>query len=307
MTAIETRALTKRFGEVTAVHNLDLTVKEGEIFGLLGPNGAGKSTTLNLLLDFLQPTAGDASVLGRNPWMEARTIRERMGILPEGYGLYDRLTAREHLEFVVQMKSCDTSAEDILERIGLVNEENRPVGNFSKGMRQRLGLGIALVGEPDLLILDEPSSGFDPHGIREMRSIIREEKERGATVIFSSHVMQEVKMICDRVGIMNHGELIAVDTIEALHEQASTRETLVLSVDMIPESHRLTEIDGVSDVFVFDSTLQISYSTPEAKTQVLDEVNRTGTTIRNVEIEQTSLEELFVEYTAEKHSQEATI
>jgi ABC-2 type transport system ATP-binding protein len=198
MTAIETQGLTKRYGSgddaVLAVDGLDLTVEEGEVFGFLGPNGAGKSTTIDMLLDYGRPTSGTATVLGLDAQDDSEQLRERIGVLPEGYGLYDRLTGRRHLEFAVEWQDADDDPDEILDRVGLDDDDAaRPVGDYSKGMQQRLGLGMALVGQPDLLILDEPSSGLDPIGIREMRDIVRAEADRGATVFFSSHIMSEVR------------------------------------------------------------------------------------------------------------------
>jgi len=214
MPAITVDNLTKSFGQTVALDDLSFRVEEGEVFGFLGPNGAGKSTTINIVLDFARPTAGEISVLGMDAQRYSRDIRQRTGVLPEGVELYDRLTARQHLEFAIDSKNADDDPEALLERVGLVDAIDRKAGGYSKGMAQRLMLAMALVGEPDLLILDEPSTGLDPNGAREMRDIVREESERGATVFFSSHIMEQVEAVCDRVGILRDGKMVAVDSVE---------------------------------------------------------------------------------------------
>ncbi|WP_435363481.1 ABC transporter ATP-binding protein [Haloarchaeobius sp. DYHT-AS-18] len=299
MTAIETRGLTKEYNGVTAVDSLSLTVEEGEIFGFLGPNGSGKSTTINMLLDFVRPTRGTVSIFGLDPQSESRSVRKHVGIVPEGYDLYDRLTARKHLEFTVEMKDAACDPADILERVGLSGDADRAVGGFSKGMRQRLALGMALVGRPDLLILDEPSSGLDPNGAQEMREIVMEEVDRGATVFFSSHVLEQVEAICDRVGIMRNGSLVTVDTIAGLREATGGGSTVVLSVDENPTDHGLEEIDGVSAVTVGDGEVRVTCTDPGVKSSVIATVEAAGVSVTDISVEEASLADLFAEYTTQ--------
>ncbi|MFH5797686.1 ABC transporter ATP-binding protein [Haladaptatus sp. CMAA 1911] len=297
MAAIETKSLTKRFGDVVAVRDLDLTIEEGEIFGFLGPNGAGKSTTINMLLDFMRPSSGTATVLGYDAQEDSRAIRDRIGILPDGYHLYDRLTAREHLEFAIDAKSATNDPATLIDRVGLTQEEaDRKVGGYSKGMTQRLALAAALVGDPDLLILDEPSSGLDPHGIAEMRELLQREADRGTAVFFSSHILSEVDAVCDRVGIMNDGELVAQNTIDRLRELTGARSQLLLSVERVPTGLDVTSIEGASDVSVEESTLRVSFSDPATKPCVVQRVDAAGT-ITDIQSEEASLEELFTSYT----------
>ncbi|WP_123538653.1 ABC transporter ATP-binding protein [Halosimplex salinum] len=297
MAAIETAALTKEYGDVRAVDGLSLTVEEGEIFGFLGPNGAGKSTTINVLLDYVRPTSGDVSVLGIDPRERPEAVRARLGVLPEGYALYDRLSARKHVRFAAEMEGVDVDPEAVLERVGIADDADRAVGGFSKGMTQRLALGLALVGEPDLLILDEPSSGLDPNGAREMREIVREERDRGATVFFSSHVMEQVEAVCDRVGIMTDGDLVAVDTVEGLRGRLGAGSTLVVTVDAVPDTSGVEAIDGVTGVTVRDDALRVSCTDPGVKAAVIERVSAAGATVRDIDVEEASLEDLFTEYT----------
>lgn len=297
MTAIRSKGLTKKFGDFTAVHDLSLTVNEGEVFGFLGPNGAGKSTTINMLLDFIRPTSGEIAVLGHDPRNKPRAVRDRIGILPEGYDLYDRLSARRHVQLAIELEESSDDPDAILKRVGLADDSSRAVGGFSKGMRQRLALGMALVDKPDLLILDEPSSGLDPNGAQAMQRIVREETERGATVFFSSHILDQVEAVCDRVGIMNDGEFVAVDTVDGLRSASGSASTLVISVDEIPDAPGLQKIDGVSDVTIGEGALRIACSDPTIKAEVISRIEQAGASVIDIDVEETDLKDLFAEYT----------
>src|SRR6056297_3199544 len=235
MAAIEIDGVTKRYGDVVAVRDLSFEVEAGEVFGFLGPNGAGKSTTINMLLDFVRPTEGDIRVLGRDVHDESVAVREHLGVLPEGFSVYDRLTGRQHLEFAIESKGADDDPDAILDRVGLSGDGDRKAGGYSKGMAQRLVLGMALVGHPDLLVLDEPSTGLDPQGARQMRDIVREEADRGATVFFSSHILGQVESVCDRVGILRDGQLVAEDSIEGLRETTSADTVLRITAERSEE------------------------------------------------------------------------
>ncbi|MGM0592068.1 MAG: ABC transporter ATP-binding protein [Halobacteriota archaeon] len=295
MAAIETRSLTKRYGALHAVRDVDLRVERGEVLGFLGPNGAGKSTTINMLLDFVRPTTGTVSVLGVDPQRDPRVVRERVGVLPEATGYYDRSTARDHVAFAVEMKRVGDDPDVLLERVGLLDDADRPVAGFSTGMRQRLGLALALVGDPELLVLDEPLAGLDPRGARLLRDVVREERSRGAAVFFSSHIISQVETLCDRVAIMNDGELVAVDTIERLRSTAGVPETLVVAVESVPEGHAVGSLDGVEDVTVRDREFRVRCSDPTAKAVVIDHLAAAGATVRDIDTESVSLERLFVD------------
>ncbi|ELY87222.1 ABC transporter ATP-binding protein [Natrialba taiwanensis] len=305
MAAIETNGVSKRFDETHAVRDVDLTVESGEVFGFLGPNGAGKSTTINMLLDFVRPTTGAISILGVDPQEQPRVVRRRTGVLPEGYAFYDRLSGRRHVELAIDMYESDDDPIAILDRVGLTGDEDTAVGTYSKGMRQRLALGIALVDDPDLLILDEPSSGLDPNGIRTLREIVREEADQGTTVFLSSHVLDQVEAVCDRVAIMNDGTLLTVDTVDGLRETLDPNSTLILSVDTVPESvsQRLAELDRVDAVDVDaastgrDGTISITCTDSGVKSAAIGRVEDAGATVTDIGVEDSSLEELFAAYT----------
>jgi ABC-2 type transport system ATP-binding protein len=298
MAAIELDGVRKAFGDVQALRGVDLEVEEGEIFGFLGPNGAGKSTTINVILDFVRPDAGSARVLGRDVRRESVAVRERTGVLPEGYALYDRLSAREHLEFAIDSKDADQDAYPLLERVGLADAADRKAGGFSTGMQQRLAMAMALVGDPDLLILDEPSSGLDPNGARELREIVEQEAAEGTTVFFSSHILGQVEAVCDRVGIIRDGELVAVDTIAGLRENVGGGATLVVDVDTVPDDavSRLEALEGVSAVTVEATRLRVSCE-DEAKMDVVGELEEMGASVSDFTTEEAPLEDLFAAYT----------
>jgi ABC-2 type transport system ATP-binding protein len=297
--AIRTRGLTKRYGEnVLAVDDLDLTVYEGEVFGFLGPNGAGKSTTIDVVMDYVRPTAGEATVLGFDAQSATRAIHRRVGILPDGYGLYDRLTGREHLEYVIALKDADDDPDALLERVGLDETAvTRPAGGYSKGMTQRLALAMALVGDPDLLILDEPSSGLDPNGVRLVREITREHASRGKTVFFSSHILSQVEAVCDRVAILNEGRLVAVDSIDGLRDSLGTGSIVSVTVDEVPEALTVGGLRGVTSVSTDGRTVRATVTDPEAKVGVIDRVREDGAAVLDVSIRESSLEDLFAAYT----------
>jgi len=300
MPAIELHDVTKRYGDVTALRDLDLEVEDGEIYGFLGPNGAGKSTTIDILLDFVRPTSGEARVLDMNAQADSQAIRRRIGVLPEGFHVYERLTARQHLEFAIESKDANDEPEALLERVGIPDAIDRKAGGFSKGMQQRLALAIALVGDPELLILDEPTTGLDPNGAREMRAIIKEEAARGATVFFSSHILEQVEAVCDRVGILKAGELVAEDSIEALRAAADTSTTLTVTLDAVTDAavDAARDVPGVAEVSV-DGDRLVVRADSAAKTDVLDAVEATGVDVRDFSTEQASLDDVFAAYTEE--------
>ena len=301
MAAIELDGVSKRYGAVTALDDLSLTVDEGEVFGFLGPNGAGKSTAINVLLDFVQPDAGEVRLLG-DPIRreESAPIRDRVGVLPEGFGVYGRLSGRKHLEFAVDSKAADQDPDELLERVGLTGDGGRPAGDYSRGMQQRLVLAMALVGEPDLLVLDEPSTGLDPNGARRMREVVREEAARGATVFFSSHILGQVEAVCDRVGIIRDGEMIAVDSVAGLREASGAESVLEIAVGGDPSAAALDavrELGGVSEVRAAGDQVTVTLGGDVRKTAVLNALESAGVEVADFETRETSLEDLFTAYT----------
>ena len=302
MTAIELRGVTKEFADVTAVRGLDLTVEEGEVYGFLGPNGAGKSTTIDMLLDLVRPTEGTVRVLGRDATAEGVAIRQQTGVLPDGFAVYDRLSGRKHVAFAVRSKDADDDPDALLDRVGLLDDADRTAGGYSKGMRQRLALAMALAGDPDLLILDEPSSGLDPAGAKEMREIVRSEADRGATVFFSSHILEQVEAVCDRVGILRDGDLVAEDSVAGLREAVGGEETLEIAVGggaggaIAGAVDAVRDRDGVSRVDRDGDTLVVSCA-DGAKTRVIAALEDAGVPVADFRTREASLEDLFLAYT----------
>jgi ABC-2 type transport system ATP-binding protein len=223
--AIETRGLTKRYGGVTALDGLSMTVPRGEIFGFLGPNGAGKTTTVKLLLGLARPTAGEAWILGEPAG--GRRARQRIGYLPELFRYQAWLSAQEVLELHAELAGIPPAARrsevrGALDAVGLVRRADDRVGTFSKGMQQRLGIGVALLGAPELIFLDEPTSALDPVGRHDVREIIRELRQRGTTVFLNSHLLSEVEQVCDRVAVVDRGRAVATGGLDQLLGVSST-------------------------------------------------------------------------------------
>jgi ABC-2 type transport system ATP-binding protein len=297
MSVVDVTGLRKSYGDVTALRGVDLTVEEGEVFGFLGPNGAGKSTTINILLDFATPTAGEVRVFGENPQQDSIPVRRRTGSLLEGYGVYGNLTAREHLDHTIRTRDADDDPDELIARVNLEGDADRAAGDFSKGMKQRLALAVALVDDPDLLVLDEPSTGLDPNGARTLRSIVREERDRGATVFFSSHILEQVEAVADEVGILYDGEIVAEDSVGTLREELGAGSTLVVELAGAPDPLAGVEsLDGVRDVSFPDGRLEAVCDDADSKLRVLNRVSEAGL-LGEFDVREASLGEVFSKYT----------
>jgi len=221
-TVIEAEGLTKKYGHQTAVNNLNLQIREGEVFGFLGPNGAGKTTTILMFLGLTEPTSGKVRVIGFDPTRDPFHIKEKVGYLPENVGFYDDMDARQNLQYIARLNRIPDkiSIERITESlkvVDLLEEVGKKVGIYSKGMRQRLGIAEVLIKEPKLIFLDEPTIGLDPDGTNRMLDLIHSlSRDKNITIFLSSHLLDQVQRICDRVGIMIKGDLVAMGPIEEL-------------------------------------------------------------------------------------------
>jgi ABC-2 type transport system ATP-binding protein len=219
---IRTRRLTKRYGSLTAVDHLDLEVRPGEIFGLLGQNGAGKTTTILMLLGLTEPSSGEAIVAGLDPARHPREVKRRVGYLPDAVGFYEGMTGRQNLRYTARLnglrgKEAETPMTEVLEQVGLTDRADDPVGTYSRGMRQRLGIADALVKSPDILILDEPTTSIDPLGVVEILDLLRSlVQERHLAVLLSSHLLTQVQSVCDRIGIFAAGRMVGEGTVARL-------------------------------------------------------------------------------------------
>jgi len=226
---LDTKQLTKRFGPLTALDHLDLTVTPGQTLGLLGPNGAGKTTTLRLMAGIDQPTEGTVRVGGIDPWEEPERVRSTMGVLLDGTGLYERLTVQENLELFASLYRLPAAAvKEALVKTSVDDLANRRAGQLSKGQRQRVALARAIIHQPRLLFLDEPTSGLDPSAIASFHGLLRELKGQGVTIVLSSHDMSEVDELCDQVAILDQGRLIACDTPARLKATYGRRSVIAL-------------------------------------------------------------------------------
>lgn len=218
---IETKNLTKNYGTLTAVDDLNLTIKDGDIFGFIGPNGAGKTTTMRILVTLLEPTMGTAFINGLNITKDGKKVRRLVGYMPDFMGVYDDLKVFEYLEFFaaafgIERKKRKSIVEGVLELTDLESKKSATVDSLSRGMQQRLGLARVLIHDPKVLILDEPASGLDPRARIEIRELLRELKRMGKTIMISSHILSELEEICDNVGIIEHGRLVFSGTLEEI-------------------------------------------------------------------------------------------
>ncbi|MGH8946245.1 MAG: ABC transporter ATP-binding protein [Acidimicrobiia bacterium] len=252
--AIHTRGLTKRYDGAVAVDGLDLDIETGEVFGLLGPNGAGKTTTILMLLGLTEPSAGEMEVLGLDPRRHPLEVKRRVGYLPDAVGFYDDLSGRQNLRFTARLNRIDDSEaqiERLLDEVGLADTADQPAGQYSRGMEQRLGLADALIKNPSMLILDEPTTAIDPEGVAEILDLIRRlAVEQKVTVLLSSHLLNQVQAVCDRVAIFVAGAIVAQGRPHELAAQqiGHARVEFRFASDAEESRRRLEELDTVEDV-----------------------------------------------------------
>ena len=232
---IEVKNVTKRYGSFTAVDNISFTVKDGEVIGFLGPNGAGKSTTMNMITGFIEPSEGSVIINGNDISKKAKKAKRQIGYIPENVPLYSELTVKEFVKYMAELKRMPRKqrkedVEKVLKETGLEEVQNKLIRNLSRGYKQRVSLAGALVGNPEVLILDEPTVGLDPKQIIEIRNLIKE-LGKNHTVILSTHILPEVSQICERVIIINKGKIVAIDTPEHLEERTKEENVLLLTVE----------------------------------------------------------------------------
>ena len=306
--AIATEALTKRYGRLTAVDGLDLAVREGDLFGFLGPNGSGKTTTVRMLLGLVFATSGAVEVLGRPVPRALGTVLPRVGSLVEGPGFYPHLSGRANLALLDQAgpggprRDRRRRIEAALERVGLARVGRRPVKAYSTGMRQRLGLAAALLRAPRLLVLDEPTNGLDPRGMREIRDLLVELVRGGVTVFLSSHLLAEVELICSRAAIINQGRLVAQAPVPEL--LAPTGRMLVATPDPGAAAELAATLPGLRVEERRDDGVLVHLDgvAPETLNRQLVEG---GVRVRELVAERPTLEDVFLHLTAAQEDRRA--
>lgn len=248
--SVSVKGLTKVYGDQKAIDNINFEAKKGEILGFLGPNGAGKTTTMKILTSFIPPTSGQASVCGFNVQEEEMEVRKRIGYLPEHNPLYKDMFVKEYLRFIGglhKIKNVASRVDEMIEMTGLEREQKKLIGDLSKGYRQRVGLAQAMIHDPEVLILDEPTTGLDPNQLAEIRALIKKTGQ-DKTVIFSTHIMQEVQALCDRVLIINKGKLVANNTIDELQSRITGETIITVEFDQQTSEPKLKSIKGVKKV-----------------------------------------------------------
>ena len=297
--AVQLRGVVKRYGAVSAVDDVDLAVQRGEVFGLIGHNGAGKSTLFKMMLGLIEPNAGDIRIGGVPVnGRDFRSVRRHLGYLPENVVLYDNLNGLETLRFFARLKGAPAAqCEGLLERVGLAHASGRPLREYSKGMRQRLGFAQALLGAPQVLFLDEPSNGLDPQAIRDFYAILRDLRKQGVTIIITSHILAELQERVDRLAIMANGKIQAVGSVQALREQVQL--PLQLSLRLAPADAALLQqslasmarMDGVHSEVSADG-LRLRCARAD-KMAVLALVNGLGVKLLDLTIHEPTLEDVF--------------
>ena len=306
-TILEVKDLVKKYGDNIAVKGISFSINEGEIFSLLGPNGAGKTTTISVLSTLLPPTTGEANVCGYSVTKQPMDVRRSIGVVPQDLALYEELTAAENLSFWGQMyglsgKALSKRIDEVLELIGLKDRAKAHVRTFSGGMKRRVNIGVGLLHKPRLLFMDEPTVGIDPQSRRAILDSVKDLNQEGMTVLYTTHYMEEAQELSDRVGIIDHGELIALGTQAELTRQVGQTDTLILHIGETDDPESLSKalraIKGVTRVDVIDHTL--SLIVPEVEkvlAPVVSKANEVGIRIASMEIREPNLEAVFLHLT----------
>ncbi|MCY9528498.1 ABC transporter ATP-binding protein [Paenibacillus alvei] len=297
-TIIQTEGLTKTYGDRRAVDQLRLTIKRGDIYGFLGPNGAGKTTTIRMLLGLIRPTKGNIQIFNKNLHSHRLEILRKVGSLVEYPSYYAHLTGRDNLEAIRRIIDVPKSRiDEVLTIVRLTNDANRPVKGYSLGMKQRLGIAAAMLGSPELLILDEPTNGLDPSGILEIRELIKSlPHQHGITVLVSSHLLSEIEQMATRVGIIQHGRMVFQDSISVLQDQAQHRIRFAVSNPV--KAVNLLAASGCA-VEQQEGSVLMNYMTDSQVASLVDLLVHNQLSVYRVEEQRQSLEEIFLSMTGE--------
>ncbi len=301
--AIETQDLTKKYNGVTVVDRLNLHVKENEVFGLLGPNGAGKTTSILMLLGLTEPSSGSARVLGFNPTREPLKVKRLVGYLPEKVGFYDNLTPRENLRFIADLNGIGTAEtekriDELLKAVGLNKEQDKTVGKFSRGMKQRLGIADVLIKKPKVVFLDEPTSGLDPEGINQLLDLIRGLPAAGTTVVLSSHQLYQVQKICSSIGILSKGKVVIEGSLDKLSRDALSGGRYVIEVETKPTPQLVEIVKKVKGVINADSSgnlLTVSANS-DLRSEIAKAVVTNDFPLVQIKVKEFSLDDIYMKY-----------
>ncbi|MBO3652403.1 ABC transporter ATP-binding protein [Bacillus amyloliquefaciens] len=297
---VVTHDLTKKYKKHTSVDGLNLRIRRGEIYGFLGPNGAGKTTTIRMLLGLIKPTKGNIEIFGQNLNKNRLQILQRIGSLVESPTYYGNLTAYENLEAVRRLRGLpEQRVNEVLETVRLSKVANRLTKEYSLGMKQRLGIAVALLSSPDLLILDEPTNGLDPSGIQEIRELIKELPKSGMSVIVSSHLLSEIDQMATQVGIINNGRVIFQDSIASLHQKR--KPLLKVGVSDVIEAKTILNRKGLK-VDLQKNDLWLSQTEPEFVSEINSILLHSGLSVFRLEEKTRSLEDIFLELTGTEGS-----
>lgn len=302
---IETKGLTKNFGSLVAVSDLDLYIGVGDIFGFIGPNGAGKTTTMRILVTLLEPTKGTAFIDGLDVTKKGKEVRRRVGYMPDFMGVYDDLKVFEYLEFFaaafgIEYRKRESIVDGVLELTDLVSKRSAPVDSLSRGMQQRLGLARVLIHDPKVLILDEPASGLDPRARIEIRELLRELKRMGKTIMISSHILSELEEICDRIGIIERGQFVFSGTLEEIRPRLGLHSKVRVKVlgDQNKAVELLTVLPQIERVEVVGDYVSVTFREGQSTDGIIARtlVNG-GVDLVYLQPEQLKLDDAFLQLT----------
>ncbi|MNH86288.1 Daunorubicin/doxorubicin resistance ATP-binding protein DrrA [compost metagenome] len=303
---LELKHLTKKYGDQTVVDNLSLRVNQGEIVGLLGPNGAGKSTTVSMISTILAPDSGEIWVDQQSLVHSSAEIRKIMGIVPQDLALYEALSAQDNLEFFGSLYGMSGNvlkdrAKEVLELMGLYDKRHQSIQEFSGGMKRRINIGIALMHNPKLLILDEPTVGIDPQSRNHiLETVLGLKRDNGTTVIYTTHYMEEVEYLCDRAAIMDHGRLIAYGTKEELQQSSGALDTLTFTFQPTGQENAevVGQIPGIARITMDKNEMTLLVDPKEDNViEILDQLRNLGIHLSSFQYEEVNLEHVFLQLT----------